>query len=162
MPSSNQFSIRPINKKDHNLLKIVYSQAIEDQKSSVYTPEQIQVWSDKVWLPNLFDRVFDLGHGWIILDSEKIVSFVVRHPLNRVALLYTLGSYSRKGHATRLLKQIETDATIEGHKRLFTEASLISYPLFLRLGWEVVSPESIKIAGVCFKRYRMQKLLIKS
>ena len=81
----------------------------------------------------------------------------MRYPANRLALLYCRGRSSRKGFATKLLNKIELDTSCEGIDVLFTEASLISYPLFLRNGWLKDSVENILIAGVSFDRYRMSK-----
>jgi putative acetyltransferase len=42
---------------------------------------------------------------------------------------------------------------------LRTEASLISRPLFERLGWQVSWREELRIGGVPFQRFRMHKRL---
>ena len=52
---------------------------------------------------------------------------------------------------------LEKEARNEGQTRLITEASLMSYPLFLKFGWTEITFENILIGGVAFKRYRMEK-----
>jgi hypothetical protein len=61
-----------------------------------------------------------------------------------------------------LLDHLEQEAFEEGHTKLVTEASLLSYPLLLRRGWDFIATEKIEIGGVNFERYRMEKLLRKN
>ena len=56
-----------------------------------------------------------------------------------------------------LLNKIDEEAQEDETIRLSTEASLLSYQLFLSHGWEIISPETIKIGGVPFSRYLMEK-----
>ena len=154
-----KLAIRRIRQQDHADLKNLYSESIEVQDSGLYSIKQIQAWSSKAWLPNVFSTVFEEGSGWLSFEDQEFAAFACRYPLDRLALLYTRNKYSRRGHATRLLRQIEFDALNDGQKRLVTEASLISHPLLLKLGWQVIRREQIMIAGIGFERFRMQKLL---
>ncbi|ABX08730.1 GNAT family N-acetyltransferase [Prochlorococcus marinus] len=157
---SSKLAIRRIVQQDHDALKNVYVESIEFQGSGLYSTQQIQAWSSKALLPNAFKNIFDEGSGWLSLEDQDIASFAFRYPNNRLALLYTLNKYSRRGHATKLLRQIELDAFNDGQECLVTEASLLSQPLLLKLGWQTVSSEKIMIAGIYFQRFRMRKLII--
>ena len=86
-----------------------------------------------------------------------IEAFAVIYPKDRLALLYCRGRSSRQGHATDLLNKIEEEAQQDETNRLLTEASLLSYQLFLSNGWKIISPETIEIGGVGFCRYLMEK-----
>ena len=59
---------------------------------------------------------------------------------------------------SQLLK-LEDDAKKEGLESLITEASLISYKLFLKNNWEIVRKEKIIIKNKYFERYKMKKIL---
>ena len=104
----------------------------------------------------MLDASFRDGSGWLIADGS---AFAIRHPEDRLSLLYCRGRASRRGHGSALLKQIEADALASGVRQLRTEASQFSRPLLERLGWCVEAPEMILIGGVPFERYRMRKLL---
>ena len=108
------------------------------------------------WLPGVLDAIFREGSGWLTTDGS---AFAIRHPEDRLSLLYCRGCASRRGHGSALLKRIEADALASGFQQLRTEASQFSRPLLERRGWCVEAPETILIGGVPFERYRMVKLL---
>lgn len=150
--------LRPIEPADEPLLRQIYADAIESQAPRLYSQQQVQVWQSLAWLPGVLDRTFAEGSGWI---SGGDAAFAIRHPEDRLALLYCRGQAARQGHGKALLARIEADALAEGIARLRTEASQFSRPLLERQGWRVVAPETILIAGVRFERYRMHKALCK-
>ena len=134
--------LRPIEPADEPLLRQIYADAIESQAPRLYSQQQVQVWQSLAWLPGVLDRTFAEGSGWI---SGGDAAFAIRHPEDRLALLYCRGKAARQGHGKALLARIEADALA----------------LLERQGWSVVAPETILIAGVRFERYRMHKALCK-
>ena len=152
-------ALRPIGSGDAPLLREIYADAVESQAPTLYSEEQVRAWAALAWLPGVLDRTFVEGSGWISGDGA---AFAIRHPQDRLSLLYCRGSASRKGHGTALLEQIEGEAQLEGVDRLRTEASQLSRPLLESRGWRVVAPETISIGGVPFERYRMDKPLRQS
>ena len=151
--------LKPIHKGDFFLLREIFSESIQALDDTFYTKEQIQAWSAQAWLPGLLDRPLEQGRGWISLEGEQFAAFGIRYPMDRLALLYCHPTFSRRGHATVLLNQIESDALKEGHISLVTEASFLSHPLLLKRGWIVENKESLKIGGVPFDRFKMKKYL---
>ena len=152
-------ALRPIGSGDAPLLREIYADAVESQAPTLYSEEQVRAWAALAWLPGVLDRTFVEGSGWISGDGA---AFAIRHPQDRLSLLYCRGSASRQGHGTALLERIEGEAQLEGVDRLRTEASQLSRPLLESRGWRVVAPETISIGGVPFERYRMDKPLRQS
>ena len=148
---------------DFPIVRAVYADAVESQTDSfsLYNDDQIKAWAALAWLPGILDKPLKEGIGWISCEKQSVEAFALRYPLNRLALLYCRGRSSRRGHATSLLQFLEQDAVETGQKVLFTEASLFSYPLLLKCGWSLESLQTIKIGGVPFQRYLMQKKLYK-
>ena len=56
-----------------------------------------------------------------------------------------------------LLHKLEDEAREEGLDSLSTEASLISYKLFLKNEWEIIRKEKVTINNILFERYKMIK-----
>ena len=152
-------ALRPIGSGDAPLLREIYADAVESQAPTLYSEEQVRAWAALAWLPGVLDRTFVEGSGWISGDGA---AFAIRHPQDRLSLLYCRGSASRQGHGTALLERIEGEAQLEGVDRLRTEASQLSRPVLESRGWRVVAPETISIGGVPFERYRMDKPLRQS
>ena len=154
------FQLFPLDPFHHCAVRDVYSDAIESLGYEFYSKEQIQAWSSLAWLPGVLDAPLKEGSGWISYQNQEIQAFAVRYPSNRLALLYSRGKSTRKGHASALIRKIEEDAINEGQSKLITEASFFSYPLFLKFNWKIESIQNIEIAGIEFERFLMQKILV--
>ena len=152
-------NLKQITKKDQLDLKRLYFNSIISIDEKFYTREQKRVWASQAWENKNFDLSLNEGKGWLINEKEKIIAFAVRYPNNRIALLYCKGDFQRKGYGTKLIKKIEKEAINEGIPFLSTEASLISYKLFLRNKWEIIRKEKIIINNIIFERYKMKKIL---
>ena len=154
----DNYQLKSLRSSDWLEVREVYVDAIQLQAGGLYTKAQIQAWSSLGFLPGVLDKALINGQGWISWSNcdKEIVAFAIRYPLDRLALLYCRSRFTRQGHATALLKRIYVDAKQDGQDFLSTEASSFSMPLFLKLGWTLIKPQSIEIAGVSFERYLMK------
>ena len=153
-------NLKQITKKDQLDLKKLYFNSIISIDERIYSQEQKRAWASQAWENKNFDLSINEGNGWLINNNEKIIAFATRYPNNRIALLYCKGDSQRKGFGTMLLSKLENEAKEEGLPSLSTEASLISYKLFLRNNWKIVRKEKIIIKNIIFERYKMNKILI--
>ena len=85
-----------------------------------------------------FDKSIIKGKGWLLSEKGIIIAFATRYPNNRIALFYCKGNSQRKGYGSNLLHKLEDEAKREGLDYLSTEASLISYELFLKNEWKII------------------------
>ena len=154
---SGPCQLREITLCDHLALKMIFLDAIESQASDSYSFEQRRAWKDLVWLPGLFEKILLDGRGWVCIDREEVEAFILRFPLDRVALLYCRGRSARRGFATALLQRVQSEASQEGQPFLLTEASLLSYSLFLRNGWYFQKFNRMKFGDVFLDSYNMKK-----
>ncbi len=150
-------NLRRISKKDQLNLKKLYFDSILSIDDKIYTIEQKRAWASQAWDNKIFDLTINEGLGWLICKKDEIVAFSSRYPKDRISLLYCKGDSQRKGYGTKLLLKLEKEAKEEGLTSLYTEASLISYKLFLRNKWEIIRKEKINIKGIIFERYKMIK-----
>ena len=150
-------NLKRIAKKDQLNIKKLYFDSILSIDDKIYTKDQKRVWASQAWDNKNFDLTINDGQGWLINKKEEMVAFASRYPLNRIALLYCKGDSQRKGYGTKLLHKLEKEAKEEGLTYLSTEASLISYKLFLKNKWEIIRKEKISIKNIIFERYKMIK-----
>ena len=151
-------NLKQITEKDQLDLKKIYFDSIISIDEKVYTLEQKIAWASQAWDNKYFNLSLKEGKGWLINEREKIVAFAIRYPNNRISLLYCKGDSQRKGYGTTLLQKIEKEAIKEGLKCITTEASLMSYKLFLKNSWEIIRKEKIIIKNITFERYKMIKI----
>ena len=150
-------NLKQITKKDQLDLKKLYFNSILSIDEKIYNKEQKIAWASQAWDNKFFDLTIDEGKGWLINENKMIIAFASRYPTNRIALLYCNENYQRRGYGTKLLHKLEKEAIKEGLSCLSTEASLISYKLFLRNNWEIIRKEKIIIKDILFERYKMVK-----
>jgi len=152
-------NLRQITCKDQLELKKVYFDSIQSLDEKIYSQEQKRAWSSQAWNNPIFDKSITQGKGWLISEKGIIIAFASRYPDNRISLFYCKGNYQRKGYGSKLLYKIENEAKKEGLDSLSTEASLISYKLFLKNEWQEIRKEKVIINNKFFERYKMNKIL---
>ena len=144
-------NLRQINIKDQLELKKVYFDSIQSLDEKIYNQEQKRAWSSQAWNNPNFDKSITKGKGWLLSNQGIIIAFAIRYPTNRIALFYCKGKFQRKGCGSKLLHKLEYDAKKEGLVSLSTEASLISYQLFLKNQWKILRKEKVIINNIFFE-----------
>ena len=152
-------NLRQITAKDQLELKKVYFDSIQSIDEKIYCQEQKKAWSSQAWDNKNFDKSITKGKGWLLSQKGKIIAFATRYPNNKIALFYCRGEFQRKGYGSKLLKKLENDAKKDGLNSLSTEASLISYKLFLKNEWKIIRKEKVTINNIFFERYKMIKII---
>ncbi len=123
------------------------SKAVRATGAQTYTSAQVQAWASACTEADVADHLPG-SETWIADDQGPVAFIVVRG--DHVELLYTDPKHGRRGHATRLLQHVQGRK-----KRLTTEASMISAPVFARCGFRDEGPEPRTLAGVGFTNRRM-------
>ena len=152
-------NLRQITIKDQLELKKVYFDSIQSLNEKIYSQEQKRAWSSQSWINPNFDKSITQGKGWLLTEKGIIIAFATRYPSNRIALFYCRGKFQRKGCGSKLLHKLEDEAREEGLDSLSTEASLISYKLFLKNKWKIIRKEKVTINNIFFERYKMIKII---
>ena len=153
-------NLRQITIKDQMELKKVYFDSIQSLNEKIYTQEQKRAWSSQAWNNPNFDTSLTKGKGWLLISKKGIIiAFATRYPNDRIALFYCKGEFQRKGCGSKLLHKLEDEAKKEGLDSLYTEASLISYELFLKNEWKIIRKEKVMINNIFFERYKMTKII---
>ena len=152
-------NLRQITIKDQIELKKVYFNSIQSLDEKIYTQDQKRAWSSQAWNNPNFEKSITKGKGWLISKKGIIIAFATRYPKNRISLFYCKGKFQRKGYGSRLLYKLEDEAKKEGLDSLSTEASLISYELFLKNKWKIIRKEKVIINNIFFERYKMTKII---
>jgi putative acetyltransferase len=152
------FLLREYNDPDLPAVVAVYREAVREIAPSLYTPAQVAAWAAFADTDRDLRPMLAQGYRLVIENpAGGIDAFAVLDPADYVSLLYS--RVSRRGHATRLLEALETEARRRGIARVHTAASLVSHPLFLRRGYTIDRLETVERNGIGFDRYRMSKRL---
>jgi GNAT superfamily N-acetyltransferase len=152
-------NLRQVTIKDQLELKKVYFDSIQSLDEKIYSQEQKRAWSSQAWINPNFENSITKGKGWLFSEQGIIIAFALRYPIDRISLFYCKGKFQRKGYGSILLHKLEDEAKKEGLDSISTEASLISYKLFLKNDWEIIRKEKVTINNIFFERYKMNKIL---
>ena len=152
-------NLRQITPKDQIGIKKVYFDSIQSLDEKIYSKEQKRAWSIQAWNNPHFDNSINNGKGWLFCEQGIIIAFALRNPVNKISLFYCKGRHQRKGYGSQLLHKLEDEAKKEGLDSLSTEASLISYKLFLKNEWQIIRKEKVIINHISFERYKMFKTI---
>ena len=155
-------NLRKITINDQLELKKIYFDSIQSLDKSMYSNEQKRAWASQAWDNPNFDKSITQGKGWLLSEEGIIIAFATRYPKDRISLFYCKGKFQRRGFGTLLLQKLEDEARREGLDSLSTEASLISYKLFLKYEWKIIRKEKITINNIFFERYKMIKIINKN
>ena len=152
-------NLKQITIKDQLELKKIYFDSIQSIDEKLYTPEQKRAWSSQAWDNPIFNKSITHGKGWLLSEKGINIAFAIRYPNSRISLLYCRAKFQRKGCGTKLLHKLEDEAKREGLDFLSTEASMISYRLFLKNEWKIIRKEKVIINNIFFERYKMTKII---
>ena len=152
-------NLRQITIKDQITLKKIYFDSIKSIDEKLYSKEQKLAWSSQAWTNSEFHKSITKGKGFIMENLSKKIGFAIRYPENKLSLLYVRGNFRRKGIGNILVNSIEKEAFKEGISSIKTDASLLSYQLFLKNKWKLIDKEKIIIQNIIFYRYKMFKNL---
>ena len=152
-------NLRQITIKDQLELKKVYFDSIQSLDEKIYSKDHKRAWSSQAWDNPNFEKSITLGKGWLLSEKGIIIAFATRYPNNKISLFYCKGKFQRKGHGTTLLHKLQDEAEKEGLNSISTDASMISYGLFLKNEWKIIRKEKIIINNIFFERYKMIKII---
>jgi putative acetyltransferase len=151
--------IRPYNPADTAALADVFRQAVLETGAAAYNPEQVAVWAGFVNNLDRFQHRLQAGMTRVAWVGGQIAAFGQLYPPDHIEFLYTDSAFARLGCATQIYQTLEAESLAQNMTRLHTEASHLSRPFFLKMGFSVVEPEIVERQGVLFERFKMEKLL---
>lgn len=144
--------------EDVPALRTVYADAVHALAPPLYSAEQVRVWASFAEQDELVA---------FILESDTLVAEIDGRPVGfcgigadgHVASVYVAGRAAGQGVGTQLLSQALQDHPAPTSGRYFAEASLLSRPLFLKLGFAQIGIEHADRDGIAFERFLMQRPL---
>ena len=149
--------IRELRREEHTEAIRIYQQAVLSCDQKLYTQAQREAWASQG--PSLH-AALTRGQGLASEGSDgQLLAFALRDPNARLSLLYCHPEAQGQGHGRALVNAAETAAAQENLAELHTEASLISTPLLLSLGWRIRWRETLLIRGVPFERFNLSRSL---
>ncbi len=161
MPVSSwpDIGIREYDPTDAGATLDIFLRAIREVASKDYNPAQIDAWA-KVDDPEVWAQWRASRPTWLAICEAQPVGFSDLKANGCLDMMFVHPDHQRKGVASLLLKTVETAARAQGHRRIFTEASLTARPFFQRKGFIVLTAQIVEKRGQTLPNFRMEKSLV--
>ena len=156
------FEIRKGTLAERDRLREIYRDAVLVAGPRSYTREQVVLWAKTADDVDRWETWMRDGSTWVAVEpgnSARAIGVASLYPHDHVHLLYVDPVFHRRGIARGLLARVEAEAREAHVAALTADASLISHPVFLDSGFEVVAWEAHAHRGQVFRRARMRKAL---
>ena len=144
--------------QDVPALRTVYADAVHALAPPLYNAEQVRVWASFAEQDAFVAFIREVDTLVAEVDGRP-VGFCGLGADGHVASVYVVGRAAGQGVGTRLLSQALRDHPAPTSGRYFAEASLLSRPLFLKLGFVQIGIEHADRDGIAFERFLMQRPL---
>ena len=158
------FPIRPFRITDADAVAALTLAAINVTGLRAYSPEQVTAWSARYAVQRILDGAVKGDVILVAVDpADRPVAYTTLEADGHLEMLYCHPDYTGHGLAWRLLVEAEAAALNAGLVRLFTEASELARPVFLRAGYALLRRRDFTIgpadAPVAIHNYAMEKRL---
>jgi hydrogenase maturation protease len=148
--------VRPADRNDLPALRRVYAEAVRRLAPAHYSPAQVATWAGFAAEDGFAGFVLDVPSFVAVVDGCP-VGFCGIAPDGHVASLYVHPDHCRLGIGGGLLSHALAACPAPAAGRWFAEASVLSRPLFERLGFRQTGVELAARDGVGFERYLMAR-----
>ncbi len=149
--------IREAQKSDLGNLSNLYDRSVKKLATELYTPEQIQAWSQFSKKAEEFVHFIFKAKTFLLEVNGVLVAFCGYEKDGHIASLYSSPEWKGHGYGKKLLLHAMADANQYGIDTFHCEASFLSKSLFASVGFEVVEIEKVAYDAVFFDRYKMQR-----
>jgi putative acetyltransferase len=152
-------SIRPYRAADAPELARIFRASVRSVPAGDYTASQILAWASALAEEAKFAARCAGRPTWVAETDDCIAGFSDLQSDGHIDMLYVHPDFQRRGVARALLGHIESVARSLQLPRLYSEASVTARPIFERLGFRIVAPQTVTVRGESMTNYRMEKLL---
>jgi putative acetyltransferase len=124
-----------------------------------YTVEQVQVWApdqpdEALWIARI-----QQNNSLVCVLGEHIVGFADVQADGYIDQFFIDHQFQGQGAGQRLMTSLEADAMSRKISSLYSNVSITAKPFFERCGFQVVTPQEVRVGETVFINYRMTKNL---
>ena len=151
--------IRIADASDLTELAVLFRQTVLVNGPQHYTPAQTEAWAACASDMDHFRQLILGATTYIAERGPLLLGFAGFEGNGHVASAYVRHDYLGQGIGSALMSVILEQATHQGLKRLYAEASEFSLGLFQKVGFHLYNTEVVERQGVEFQRYLVERYL---
>ena len=151
--------VQPFMVDRSNEIADLFHQSVHSIDTSIYTPEQLNVWASTPPDYLLWSTRLATKKPWLAMINNRVAGFIELDTDGHIDCLYTHPHFQELGVAGALYEHLLTTAKSRGFRRLYVEASIVAKPFFERRGFTKVAENNVQRKGVKLINFTMEKYL---
>lgn len=152
--------IRPFQRSDATELASLFFNTIRTVNAKDYNLEQLKAWAPDL---NTIDmerwrNSFSGKHVFLVEDAGVIAGFGELEPNGHIDRFYIHKDFVGKSVGKFIYGALEEKARLLKLERLFVEASITAKPFFEKMGFNLITEQTVERNQVKFTNFQMEKL----
>ncbi|EPS3005117.1 GNAT family N-acetyltransferase, partial [Acinetobacter baumannii] len=133
-------NVRTCTESDVASIAVVFTESIHVLGASHYDASQRNAWAPRPADIEAWSARLSGLQTLLAIEGDAVIGFISYELSGHIEFLYTAPGSERRGVASVLYREVEK--ALPGVS-LFTEASLVAKPFFLRHGFSVVEEQNV-------------------
>jgi N-acetylglutamate synthase-like GNAT family acetyltransferase len=148
--------IRIFQHGDHIAIADIFSDAVHQIASEVYSQEQCLAWCSLEKNYNHWKNRCELKRPFVAVTDSEISGFLELDPDGHIDCAYINPKFKRRGIMTSLVKHAVDVCFSFKINKVFVDASICAKPMFEKLGFTVVRDHLVTIRGIDLLNFEME------
>lgn len=150
-------TLRPYETGDAGALAAIYRKGVERLGPRAYRPEQVAAWLSIAPSAQDLDRIYRDGRfTCVALDhSGAPIGFGDLANTGHIHFLYVDPDFAGQGIGRALVAEFLREARRQSLDTVFSDASELARPVFLRAGFKCIARQEHQIGGIKIHNYHM-------
>ncbi len=148
--------IRSYRPDDYLLIGRIFTNAVHEIASEVYSREQCLAWASIEVNFEHWKKRCERKQPFVAVTGAEISGFLELDPDGHIDCAYINPRFQRRGIMTRLARHAIDVSFNSGIRKVYVEASICAKPMFEKMGFQIVAENIVKIGVVELLNYRME------
>lgn len=142
---------------DHVAVAEIFTAAVHEIASRVYSPEQCLAWSAREVNYEHWRKRCELKRPFLGIVEGEIAGFLELDPDGHIDCAYVNPKFQRRGVVSGLVEHAVATCFGLNIARVYVEASICARPMFEKAGFETMSEFFVSVRDIRLLNYRMEK-----
>jgi putative acetyltransferase len=150
--------IRIFQHGDHLAIARIFSSAVHEIGSEVYSEEQCLAWASREVDYAHWRTRCEMKRPFVAVKNDQIAGFLELDPDGHIDCAYINPKFRRTGIMSALVRHAIGVSFSFGLERMYVDASICALPMFEKLGFTLIRENIAVRNGVELVNYKMELL----
>ncbi|PQA95774.1 GNAT family N-acetyltransferase [Chryseobacterium shigense] len=151
--------IRKGNISDLPEMRSLFTDTIAVVCKNDYNNDQIDAWKSGAENEERWMQVIEKQLVIVAKVNGQLAGFCTLDRGNYIDLLFVHKDFQHRGIARKMYTFIEQEVMIRKEKKLTAEVSKTAKPFFEKMGFQVITEQTVHVKGIELVNYKMEKEL---